>query len=48
MLQITELPHEERFSTLFVFVQSADNYADFVEKDAQTSKKKCIYIFFTS
>jgi len=48
MLQIAELLHEERFSTLFVFVKSADNFADFVDKNAQTSNKNCIYIFFTS
>ena len=48
MLQIAELLHEERFSTLFVFVKSADNFADFVDKNAQTNNKNCIYIFFTS
>ena len=48
MLQIAELPHEERFSTLFVFVKSADNFADFVDKNAQTNNKNCIFIFFTS
>ena len=48
MLQIAELLHEERFSTLFVFVKSVDNFADFVDKNAQTNNKNCIYIFFTS
>ena len=48
MLQIAELLHEERFSTLFVFVKSADNFAEFINKNAQTNNKNCIYIFFTS
>ena len=48
MLQIAELLHEERFSTFSVFGKSADNFADFVDKNAQTSNKNCIYIFFTS
>ena len=48
MLQIAEIPHEDRFSTLFVFARPADNFADFVDKNAQTNNKNCIYIFFTS
>ena len=48
MLQITELPQEDRFSTFFLFGTPADNFADFVDKNAQTNNKNCIYIFFTS
>ena len=48
MLQIAELPHEDRFSTLFVFGKSADNFADLVDKNAQSNNKNCIYIFSTS
>ena len=47
MLQIAELPHEDRFSTFFVFGKSTDNFDDFVDKNAQTNNKNCIYIFFT-
>ena len=47
MLQIAELLHEERFSTLFVFGKSADNFADFVDKNAQTIKKKLhLYLLY--
>ena len=48
MLQTAELLHKDRFSTLFVFGKSADNFAGFVDKNAQTNNKNCIYIFFTS
>ena len=43
MLQITEIPYEDQFSTLFVFGKSADNFSDFVDKNAQTNNKNCIY-----
>ena len=42
MLQIAELPHLDRFSTLFVFGKSVDNFADFVDKNTQTNNKNCI------
>ena len=50
MLLIPEIPrdHEDWFSTLFVLGKSADNFAHFVDKNAQTNNKNRIYIFFTS